>query len=393
MGTYEDEISALLEASHRIHPEHIVPLLAKHLPRLGMEDLALYLADLEQRLLIPIPCAGHPARESLSIDGTLAGRAFRTETTVEGLDADDPSGTTARLWVPLVDGAERLGIVAVTVDGSDDRVRQRARNAATIVASMVVGKQPYGDQLVLTRRRKDMDLAAELRWDSLPPLTYVDDRVAISGRLEPAYEIAGDAFDYAINGDIVHLAILDAMGHGLEASRMANLAVAVYRNTRRRGVSLEGLFTSIDQVVAAVFGLDTFITGQLAALNTTTGRLRWINAGHPRPMVLRGTTVIDVATEPCMPFGLGDVPSSISDLALEPGDTVLFFTDGVPEARSENGEVFGRPRLAELLVRTAAVGDPLAETARKLCHAVLAHQQDRLQDDATLLLLKWDGAG
>jgi serine phosphatase RsbU (regulator of sigma subunit) len=392
VGTYEEAISELLEASHRIHPEHIVPMLAKHLPRLGMEDIGLYLADLEQRELVPVPGAGQTAQEPLSIDGTIGGRAFRSETPIDGSDGGDPSGTKVRLWVPLVDGAERLGVLAVTVDRSDDRVRQRARNAATIAAAMVVGKQPYGDQLVLVRRRKDMDLAAELRWDSLPPLTYVDDRVAISGRLEPAYEIAGDAFDYAVNGDFVHLAILDAMGHGLEASRMANLGVAVYRNTRRRGVSLEGLFTSIDQVVAAVFGLDTFITGQLAALNTLTGRLRWVNAGHPRPMVLRGNTTIDVPTEPCMPFGLGDVPSSISDLALEPGDTVLFFTDGVPEARSKDGEVFGRARLAELLVRTTAVGDPLAETARKLCHAVLAHQEDRLQDDATLLLLQWNGA-
>lgn len=391
MATYEEVVSALLAASHRVHPERIAPLLADHLGQLGMADAALYLADLEQRVLMPVPGPGLPPRDPLPIDGSLAGRAFRTETPLDGVDNGETAVGGVRLWVPLVDGAERLGVMAVTVSPEDEHIRRRAKDAASIAASMLVSKEPYGDQLVLTRRRREMDVAAELRWDALPPLTYVDDRVAISGRLEPAYEIAGDTFDYAINGDLVHIAILDAMGHGLEASRMANLALGAYRNARRRGADLEDMFRSIDSVVASVFGLEKFVTGQLGALDTATGRLRWINAGHPRPIVLRRRTTIDVPTDPCMPFGMGDLPSSSADIALEPGDAVLFFTDGVPEARSRDGVVFGRTRLAELLVRNTATGDPLAETARKLCHAVLAHQDGRLQDDATLLLLSWHG--
>ena len=103
----------------------------------------------------------------------------------------------------------------------------------SITAALVVSKSSYGDNLVLTRRLRDMDLAAEMRWSMLPPLTFTNDRVALAGMLEPAYEIAGDAFDYAVNGDVAHVAIIDAMGHGLEASRMANLAVGSYRHSRR----------------------------------------------------------------------------------------------------------------------------------------------------------------
>lgn len=173
MASYEDAISDLLAASHRIHPERIAPLLAEHLPRLGMEHVALYLADLEQRVLVPVPGDGPADRDPLSIDGTLGGRAFRTETMLDGADgadgADvaDVAGTRVRLWVPLIDGAERIGVMAVTVENPDERLRRRARNAASIAAAMIVGKQPFGDQLVLIRRRQPMELAAEMRWDSL----------------------------------------------------------------------------------------------------------------------------------------------------------------------------------------------------------------------------------
>ena len=158
---------------------------------------------------------------------------------------------------------------------------------ASLTAGLVVSKSAYGDNLVLTRRLRDMDLAAEMRWSMLPPLTFTNDRVAIAGMLEPAYEIAGDAFDYAVNGDVAHVAIIDAMGHGLEASRMANLAVGSYRHSRRRGLDLVATFAAMDKVVAEQFGAEKFVTGQLVSLDLANGRLTWVNAGHPRPLLWR----------------------------------------------------------------------------------------------------------
>jgi serine phosphatase RsbU (regulator of sigma subunit) len=75
--------------------------------------------------------------------------------------------------------------------------------------------------------------------------------------------------------------------------------------------------------------------------------------------------------------------------ALEPGDRLLFLSDGAIEARSPDGELFGRERLGDLLERAVASGLPSSEVMRRLMHALLAHQQGRLQDDATLLLLEW----
>jgi hypothetical protein len=355
-----------------------------------MVDAGLYLVDLDQRMLMPVAGSAEPSPETMEIDGSLPGRVFRTQQVMLEPVADT---TSIRLWLPLIDGADRVGVLGVTVAHADDITVNRARHMASVAAGLLVSKSVFGDHLILSRRRRDTDLAAEMRWSMLPPLTFTNDRVAVAGMLEPAYEIAGDAFDYAVNGDVAHVAILDAMGHGLEASGMANLAVGAYRHSRRHGLGLLETFTAIDQVVADQFGSEKFVTGQLARLDLGTGELSWVNAGHPHPLVSRnGRPLEDIRCETSLPMGLGSVPAGVANICLEPGDAVLFLTDGVIEARSPEGELFGRRRLADLWLEASAAGDLPSETLRKLCHSVLDHQRGRLQDDATLLVLVWTGS-
>jgi hypothetical protein len=378
----EKVIGSLLERAHKLAPDDVASTVAGYLSSLGMHDAGLYLVDLDQRLLVPVT-GGEP----LDIDATLPGNAFRTQQLRQ-----EPSGADIRLWLPMMDGADRVGVLGVTVAEAGDLTVERAMHMASITASLVVSKSAFGDHLVLARRRRDTDLAAEMRWSMLPPLTFTNDRVAVAGMLEPAYEIAGDAFDYAVNGDVAHVAIIDAMGHGLEASRMANLAVGSYRHSRRHGLDLIETFTAMDAVVASQFGLERFVTGQLARLDLASGLLQWVNAGHPRPLLLRhGRPIEDLACATSLPLGLGSVPAEVAEMTLEPGDSVLFLTDGVIEARSPDGELFGRSRLSGLWSEVANSGDVPAEIMRELCHAVLDHQKGRLQDDATLLLLVWSG--
>ena len=401
----EQVMASILAAAHQLHPDQVPELVVNQLARLDMRDAGIYVVDLDQRLLVPLGGHGLPERPPLEVNTTLGGRAFRTGQLLEGSaepDGDaastvidvrpDATGDARRLWVPLVDGSDRLGVLAVTVASVDDVTRQRCHHAAALVAGLVVAKGAYGDGLAKVRRLREIDLASELRWALMPPLTCATAQVTLSGLLEPAYEIAGDAFDYAINGDLAQFAILDAMGHGLEASRIATLAVVAYRHSRRRGLGLVETFEAMDQVVADQFGQERFLTGQLAVLTMGTGRLQWLNAGHPKPLLLRrGSDLVDLASDTCLPIGLGDVPSELAEVSLEPGDCVLFFTDGVTEARSPEGELFGRARLGDLLVRASAAGEIAPETLRRLCHAVLDHQRGRLQDDATLLMLCWNG--
>jgi serine phosphatase RsbU (regulator of sigma subunit) len=92
-----------------------------------------------------------------------------------------------------------------------------------------------------------------------------------------------------------------------------------------------------------------------------------------------------------VPFGLGGGAPELSATYLERGDAVLLYTDGVTEARTADGDLFGLDRLIDLLEREAASEQPPEEILRRLVRAVLDYEPDGLRDDATLLLAQWTG--
>jgi hypothetical protein len=378
-------LGLLLDTSHDLAPDELVAAVARAGQALDAEDVVIYLVDYEQTVLVPLPEGTD--RTPLEIDATLAGRAF---TAIAIQEADTESGR--RLWLPLLDGAERLGVLGLILPSVDDALRARCSWLATLVAELLITKGQYTDSYFLTRRRQSMGLAAEMQWQLLPPLTFVTPRVVIAGLLEPAYEVAGDAFDYALNGDTAHLAVLDPVGHDLTASVLAAVTVGSYRHSRRAGLGLADTYAAMDQVIASQFGGERFVTGQLGQLDCVTGRLQWLNAGHPLPLLVRRAKVVDtLACQPAPPLGLGLGQPEIATAALEPADRVLFYTDGVSEGRNLGGEPFGEARLADLLVRETLAGQPAAETMRRLAHAILAHQGRSPRDDATMVFLEWPG--
>ena len=154
----------------------------------------------------------------------------------------------------------------------------------------------------------------------------------------------------------------------------------------------------MNAAVADAFGGEGFITALLAELDTATGHLSWVSAGHPPPLLLRrGRLVKTLDASPMLPLGLGIGQHSgvsretghIGTEQLEPGDSVLLYTDGVVEARSPRGEMFGVNRLVDLITKNLASGLPAAETMRRAIRALLGHQSSALADDATLLLAQW----
>src|SRR3546814_192098 len=108
----------------------------------------------------------------------------------------------------------------------------------------------------------------------------------MAGFLQASHCIAGGAVDYSVTKRTAHLAIMDAMGHGREASRMANVAVASYRGSRRAGADPAGSLVAMDEVIRSEFGDSRFVTAQAATLDLDSGRMQIANAGHPQPLLL-----------------------------------------------------------------------------------------------------------
>lgn len=374
----------LIEVAGGAAVEELADLVARAARRMGLGEAVVYITDYEQRRLVPLPGRDLPVRAPVAIDGTLGGRAFMAQRAV---GADTVHGD--RLWVPIATGAERLGVLELAAQDTVAN-RRRIRLLATVTALQLVVRRRSADYIHRLRRRETMSLAAEIQWALLPPLTSATQRITISGVLEPSYDIAGDSFDYAIDGGVARLAIFDAMGHGFEATRMAMLAVGTYRHARRDGSGLEQTRDAVDEVVGRFFDAGQFITAQLAELDGQTGRLRWLNAGHPPPLLVRQQTVVGrLACVPTLPLGLGGEIGEIAEVQLEPGDRVLLFTDGVTEARSPGGAFFGDDQLDDFVVRAELGALPLPETLRRLGHALVDHQAGAPQDDATMVMLEW----
>ena len=159
---------------------------------------------------------------------------------------------------------------------------------AAVLAGVLPAVSLVSDAVSVTRRLSPMQLAAEIVWGLLPPLTFADRDVCVAGILEPCYDVGGDAFDYAVGGRVARVALFDAVGHGLAASRLSSLTVAAYRNARRSGLDLVATAVSIDKVLRTQAPPNHFVTALLAELDLDTGRYRRISAGHPGELLARG---------------------------------------------------------------------------------------------------------
>lgn len=156
------------------------------------------------------------------------------------------------------------------------------------------------------------------------------------------------------------------------------------------GHGLPDITAVIDAAVASQFPHSAFLTAAIARLDLDTGRLRWVNAWYPAPLIVRdGHLIYPPPYPPAPPLGLQTAKPPACETQLRPGDRLLLYTDGIVEARSASGEFFGEQRLADFIVRASAAGDPAPETLRRLTRAVLDHQGDHLQDDASIVALEW----
>jgi serine phosphatase RsbU (regulator of sigma subunit) len=300
---------------------------------------------------------------------------------------------TCQYWLPVLDGSERLGVVRATIRRDDPQARDDAEYLAGMVALIIVSKGPYSDSYSRLVRTRDMTVSAEMQWRLLPPLTFANDQVVISAALEPAYNLGGDTFDYALAGETVHFGVFDAMGHDTASGLTSSLAVAAFRKYRLQGADIPGVGRGIEEVLTEQDASGRFVTAVLAELDLRTGVLSWASYGHPPPVVIRkGRWATALECRPGTPLGTGlGVEPALCTEQLEPGDRVLLYTDGIVEARDPDKQEFGLHRFVDFIIRREADGLAAPETLRRLVHGILAHHAGRLDDDATVLLLEWHG--
>lgn len=374
-----------LRRYQEVPPDHVVAALAASAATIEATDLQLLIVDYEQGHLIPV---GDGPGEPVSVRGSLADRA---------LDRDKPVAVEQdgswTVYASVRDRGNRLGVLSLRVPDWDAEIERFCMELGLFAALLVQASWRHTDQLHRARWRAELPLAAQIQWDLLPPVVCETSAVTISGLLVPAHDVGGDCFDYSLNGDTVDCAIFDAMGHGLAAAILAVLTVGAYRHARRAGLDLPDMVTTMNAAIEQVSRRDAFSTALMYRLDTRTGLVRWVSAGHPAPILMR-----DGRTEQVLGAGrslLGmlttEQHTEVNTLPLQPGDCLLLYSDGVTEARSPGGDWFGEQRLRSMMEREVASGHRAPEVQRRLLRAVADHQAGPLRDDAALVYLHWHG--
>lgn len=381
----ENRLEELIVEAQTVLPFELPALANRCASALDLDAALIYLVDLQQRVLIPLD----EAMEPLPVDGSSAGWAYRT---ISSRVVEEDDGVI--VWLPLVDGAERLGVLAVRTASLNGARMRRSRILAHLLAMLITSKRAYSDWLAGLARTATMRLPTEMLRAFLPPHTVGSSKCVSTAVLEPAYDVAGDAYDHSVVKNVLHTMILDSMGHDLVSGLTTSVAMAAARNARRGGGDLADVVDSVDQALAQWLP-DHFCTGLLCRLDAVTGVLQWVNCGHPPPLLIRARRVLNGVLDrpPQPPIGLvgqlAPAARKVHETTLEPGDCVLLYTDGVVEARDADGAEFGLDRFTDFIIRSSAAGQLPAEVLRLLIHAILDYQRNQLRDDATILLFEW----
>jgi serine phosphatase RsbU (regulator of sigma subunit) len=249
----------------------------------------------------------------------------------------------------------------------------------------------YTDVIEAARRRKPTTAAAEVQYHLLPPRVARITGAQLAGALLPAYEVGGDWFDFVENRDGAWLAIADAAGTGPTAAGLSASALGALRAARRSGQDLVEAAATLDEVVRALDNPNFAVTAILARWHAPTATLAWINCGHPPAHVATLDGQFTRLRGPAHPpLGAGETAASFqtSVVSLDSTDRLVLVTDGITERTVSGGGSFGVNGVRRAI--EAADAPTAAATALAIQRAVSACSTDRLEDDATVVVLAID---
>jgi hypothetical protein len=352
---------------------------------IGATDVSFLIADFSGQTLIRLDHNGEPGlraqgretAEQVPLAGTPQGRALAGQRV-------EVVGT--QLSAPVTNRGEAIGVLELTLPKPPDAdTIVDVALAAHALAYVVIANRRFTDLFAWGQRSVKLSLAAEIQHRLLPgSYTCEAGQFTLAAWLEPAGNVGGDTFDFAIERDTLHVSITDAMGHTVGAAVLATVLVGALRNARRAGVGLA------EQARLASEGLGEhargagFVTGQVVRIDLRAGTASIVNAGHPPPLRLRDGRVDRIGLLADPPFG--SVPGweyREQPLPLLPGDRLMFVTDGMLERNAANVDIGA--------LMEEGMGLHPREAVQHLIRAVLHAVNGELADDAAALCLDWHG--
>ncbi len=242
-----------------------------------------------------------------------------------------------RHWT--ADEAQLLWIVATNSAAAIEQARLRAEAQE---------KQRIEEEN--RRLERELDLAREIQMSLVPSQPLRAGLWEVHGRVIPARQVGGDAFDYYMLQDgRLCVAIADVSGKGVPAALLMSNVQASLRAFCNGRQSISEAIRDVNRSVARSASTGKFITMFYGEVDLADGRLRYINAGHNPPLLRRASGGVETLNEGGVPLGIFEESRfELGDVSFKTGDALLMYSDGIPEAFDTHDEQFGEERLMTL---------------------------------------------
>lgn len=405
-----EELSSIIEATKRLNSTidlgeliHIILQIATR--QTGAERGTVFLVDREREEIWSLVGLGLKQQEiRLSMDRGIAGWVAREGTPVRLEDAyadprfepeiDRRLGFVTRrlLCLPIrnEDGAI-IGVLQLLnkpeAFGEEDEAFLDA--LSTHVALALEKAQLHRERLAKQRMERDLELAREIQAGLLPEAPPHWQGLEISVSHRASQMVGGDYYDFVpVGGRTLLTVVADVEGKGAASALVMASVQATLRALAGHLSSLEELAATINHTLLDGTRASKYLSMFLALFETGGRRLRYVNAGHVPPAVVRADGSHEFLTEGGLVVGLLPIASySSGEVRLGKGDVLVACTDGITEAMDAAGNEYGRAQLVEAVKRR--LGQSAGDIVRGVLEDVEAYSQGGVhEDDRVLLVMK-----
>lgn len=304
-----------------------------------------------------------------------------------------PEATTARLQLRR----DEIGGLARSFGLMTERVLARHEELTALVADKTRWLQEANGRLTETQQRiaTEMGLARTVQEALVPQGSQTAGNLTLCSRMTPARELGGDFINVdrrpggTGQAEKLFVAVCDVSGKGVAAALFMAVAQSAIAAAAGRHDDVREIAGEANRALSAQNPLGMFVTGVIALIDTATGRLEYVIAGHEPPLAVRpGGPLRRLARSDNIPLGLeADEQYDRFEYEMAPGETVAAYTDGITDACNADEELFGEPRLQELLADSA--GEAPERMLQQLWTAIdLFSGRMAATDDKTCTLIR-----